>query len=297
MLRYGIDLGGTKIELCALSAGAVVHRQRIATPADDYDAIVGALAGLVETAERQLGDRGSVGICTPGAISQRTGRIKNSNTLCLNGRALDRDVAARLGREVRMENDANCFALSEAHDGAGRGEAVVFGVILGTGVGGGIVVNGRCLVGCNAIAGEWGHIPLPYLEDGDRPAPACYCGRSGCIETYLSGRGLRDTYAQSGRAPLAAPEVAQLAAAGDAAASAALARYCDRLARGLSTVINLLDPHAIVLGGGLSLIGALYETVPALLPKYVFSDSIATKLLPAVHGDASGVRGAALLWE
>ncbi len=303
MLRLGIDLGGTKIELCALtgagsSGAAVVHRERIATPAHDYDGIVEALAGLVERADRALGERGTVGICTPGAISQQTGRIKNSNTLCLNGQALDRDLAQRLGREVRMENDANCFALSEAIDGAGAGRDVVFGVILGTGVGGGLVVGGRALVGCNAIAGEWGHIPLPYQTAADLPAPACYCGRPGCIETYLSGRGLRNTYAPEAKTsqPASAHEVAQLAAAGDPDASAALATYADRLARGLSIVINVVDPHAIVLGGGLSLIPMLYEAVPKLLPKYVFSDHVATELVPARHGDASGVRGAAYLW-
>lgn len=297
MLRFGIDLGGTKIELCALSGGEVVHRERVATPAHEYRAIVEAIAGLVERAEIALGAQATVGICTPGAISSKTGRIKNSNTLVLNGEALDRDLATRLGREVRMENDANCFALSEASDGAGAGAPVVFGVILGTGVGGGIVVNGRCLVGCNAIAGEWGHIELPYLDAGDEPIPACYCGRRGCIETYLSGSGLRTEYARRGRQPIAASEIAQAAARGDALAMATLARYAERLARGLSVVINVVDPHVIVLGGGLSLIDSIYPALPELLPKYVFSDHIATRVLRAVHGDSSGVRGAALLWE
>jgi predicted NBD/HSP70 family sugar kinase len=297
MVRLGIDLGGTKIELCALAGGQVLHRKRVATPAHDYRAIVEALAGLVENAERALGERGTVGICTPGAISSLTGRIKNSNTLVLNGEALDRDLAARLGRDVRMENDANCFALSEAFDGAGAGAPVVFGVILGTGVGGGIVVNSRCLVGCNAIAGEWGHIALPYLEAQDLPAPACYCGRAGCIETYLSGSGLRAEYIRRGGEPMAASEIAQAAADGDGPASQTLEAYSERLARGLSVVINVLDPHVIVLGGGLSLIPMLYERVPVLLPKTVFSDHIATRIVPAVYGDASGVRGAALLWE
>jgi fructokinase len=296
MLRFGIDLGGTKIELCALTGGQVVHRERIATPAGDYGAIVEAIAGLVERAELALGERGSLGICTPGAISSQTGRIKNSNTQALNGEALDEDLAKRLGREVRMENDANCFALSEAIDGAGTGAPVVFGVILGTGVGGGIVVNSRCLVGCNAIAGEWGHIQLPYLDADDLPAPDCYCGRSACIETYLSGSGLRAEYVRLGGQPMAASEVARAAAEGDAIAKQALARYTQRLARGLSVVINLLDPHVIVLGGGLSLIPELYGALPEELPKYVFSDHIATRVLPAVHGDSSGVRGAALLW-
>jgi predicted NBD/HSP70 family sugar kinase len=297
MLRFGIDLGGTKIELCGLTGGQVVHRERVATPADHYGAIVEAIAGLVERAELALGERGSLGICTPGAISSQTGRIKNSNTQALNGEALDEDLAKRLGREVRMENDANCFALSEAIDGAGTGAPVVFGVILGTGVGGGIVVNGRCLVGCNAIAGEWGHIQLPYLDAADLPAPECYCGRSACIETYLSGSGLRAEYVRLGGQPMAASEVARAAAEGDAIAKQALARYTQRLARGLSVVINVLDPHVIVLGGGLSLIPELYRALPDELPKYVFSDHIATRVLPAVHGDSSGVRGAALLWE
>jgi fructokinase len=297
MLRFGIDLGGTKIELCALSGGQVVHRERIATPAHDYAAIVEALAGLVERAELALGERGSVGICTPGAISSRTGRIKNSNTLSLNGQALDKDLAKRLAHEVRMENDANCFALSEAFDGAGAGAPVVFGVILGTGVGGGIVVDSRCLVGCNAIAGEWGHIQLPYLDQEDEPAPACYCGRSGCIETYLSGSGLRTEYVRRGGQPMAASEIAEAAADGDGLATQTVARYAQRLARGLSVVINVLDPHVIVLGGGLSLITSLYEALPEQLPKYVFSDHIATRVVPAVYGDASGVRGAALLWD
>jgi len=297
MLRFGIDLGGTKIELCALTGGQVVHRERVATPAADYGAIVEAIAGLVERAELALGERGSLGICTPGAISSQTGRIKNSNTLALNGEALDEDLAKRLGRDVRMENDANCFALSEAIDGAATGAPVVFGVILGTGVGGGIVVNGRCLVGCNAIAGEWGHIQLPYLDADDLPAPDCYCGRSACIETYLSGSGLRTEYVRQGGQPMAASEVARAAAEGDAVAKQALARYTQRLARGLSVVVNVLDPHVIVLGGGLSLIPELYGALPEELPKYVFSDHIATRVLPAVHGDSSGVRGAALLWE
>jgi fructokinase len=297
MLRFGIDLGGTKIELCALSGGDVVHRERVATPAEEYRAIVEAIAGLVERAEAALGAQATVGICTPGAISSKTGRIKNSNTLVLNGEALDRDLAKRLGREVRMENDANCFALSEAIDGAATGAPVVFGVILGTGVGGGIVVNGRCLVGCNAIAGEWGHIALPYLDADDQPAPPCYCGRRGCIETYLSGSGLRAEYIRRGGQPMAASEIAQAAVDGDPIATEALARYSQRLARGLSVVINVLDPHVIVLGGGLSLIESIYPALPEELPKYVFSDHIATRVVRAVHGDSSGVRGAALLWE
>lgn len=296
MLRFGIDLGGTKIELCAFESGRVVHRERVPTPAAEYGAILRELAELVERAERTLGAQGSVGICTPGAISSKTGAIKNSNTACLNGRPLNRDLSERLGREIRIENDANCFALSEAIDGAGAGATCVFGVILGTGVGGGIVVHGRCLVGCNAIAGEWGHIALPYLAADDLPAPECYCGRSGCVETYLSGRGLSDAFQRRSGERRQAHEVAQLAGTGDAAAQAALASYVDRLARGLSVVINVVDPDVIVLGGGLSWIDALYGGVAKALPSYVFSDAVATRVERAVHGDASGVRGAAWLW-
>lgn len=305
MLRFGVDLGGTKIELCALADGEERHRQRIATPAHDYAAIVEAIAQLVEGAERALGQRGSVGICTPGALSRRTGTIKNSNTQCLNGRPLDRDLAARLAREIRIENDANCFALSEAIDGAGRGADVVFGVIIGTGVGGGLVVHGRSLIGCNAIAGEWGHNPLPYPDAADEPAPACYCGRPGCVETYLCGRGLLVDYLKSAHRqpdgqnpapPSAADEVAARAAAGDSLARDCIERYAHRLARALSVVINVVDPDAIVLGGGLSKIQTLYTRVPELWPQFVFSDAVSTRLLPAQHGDASGVRGAAWLW-
>jgi predicted NBD/HSP70 family sugar kinase len=296
MLRFGIDLGGTKIELCALDESEAVYRKRIATPAHDYDAIVEALVGLVTDAELALGRQGSVGICTPGALSRSSDTLKNSNTLCLNGRALHHDLAARLGRAIRLENDANCFALSESVDGAGQGCPVVFGVILGTGVGGGIVVHGRCLVGRNAIAGEWGHIAMPYLEPDDLPAPSCYCGRLGCVETYLSGRGLREDHTRHSSEHLAADEIAERAAAGDALGRASLERYADRLARALSIVINVVDPDVIVLGGGLSRIEALYALVPSRWGKYVFSDAVDTRLLPAVHGDASGVRGAAWLW-
>ena len=273
-----------------------MYRRRVATPAHDYQAIVDAMAELVTEAERSLGAQGSVGICTPGALSQRTGLLKNSNTQCLNGRTPHLDLGARLGREIRLENDANCFALSEAVDGVGRGAPLVFGVILGTGVGGGIVVHGRCLVGCNAIAGEWGHIPLPYPDASDLPAPPCYCGRAGCVETYLCGRGLREDHARHSGEQRSADEIAARASAGDAAAQLSIERYAERLARALSLVINVLDPHVIALGGGLSQIEALYQLVPAALPRYVFSDEVATRVLRAEHGDSSGVRGAAWLW-
>jgi fructokinase len=295
-MRFGIDLGGTKIELIALEGGLAVKQCRIPTPAHDYAAIVESIAQLVEAAESELQQRGTVGVGTPGAVSRITQVIKNSNTLVLNGRPLDRDLSARLAREVRVQNDANCFALSEAIDGAGRGAQVVFGAILGTGTGGGVVVRSEGLVGCNAIAGEWGHNPLPWPGPADEPLEACYCGLHGCIETYLAGAGLRRDHAAHTGQQLPADAIAQLAAAGDVAATASIERYCERLARALASVINLLDPDAIVLGGGLSLIPRLYQRVPELWQRHVFSDAVDTRLLPAKHGDSSGVRGAAWLW-
>jgi fructokinase len=232
----------------------------------------------------------------PGALSRKTHTVKNSNTLCLNGRAFDRDLSERLARPIRVQNDANCFALSEAMDGAGAGAEVVFGVILGTGVGGGVVVRQESLVGCNAIAGEWGHNPLPWPAPTDEPAPPCYCGREGCIETYLSGPGLARNYALHGGEACDAAEIARRAAQSEPLARAILDRYCERLARSLASVINLLDPDVIVLGGGLSQIGELYTRVPQLWSAYVFSDQVATELRQARHGDSSGVRGAAWLW-
>lgn len=305
-MRIGIDLGGTKTEIVALEGGGTeVLRRRIATPAGTggdagYQAIVDALVGLVHAAEAELGTRASVGIGTPGAVSPATGRIKNSNTTCLIGRPLREDLERALGREVRLCNDANCFALSEAVDGAAAGAEVVFGVILGTGVGGGIVVGGRPLAGRNAIAGEWGHNPLPWPHDDERPGPACYCGKHGCIETFLSGPALSRDHATHG-GPAAstiasAAEIAAAAAAGDARARAALERYADRLARGLATVIDVLDPDVIVLGGGVSNLAWLYEAVPARWGAWAFSDRVDTALRPAAHGDSSGVRGAAWLW-
>lgn len=298
MLRCGIDLGGTKIEGIALDErGAVSARKRIATPSGDYRATLDAIAGLVAELERGAGERATLGIGTPGALSRANGLLKNSNSVCLNGRPLDKDLSALLNRPLRIANDADCFALSEAVDGAAAGAAVVFGVILGTGVGGGVVVHGRLLQGPNGIAGEWGHNPLPWPRDDERPGPACYCGKHGCIETWLSGPGLaRDFAAVSGRS-LSAEQIAQFAAEGDAACAAALVRYEDRLARALASVINILDPEVIVLGGGLSKLKGLYQNVPAVWGRYVFSDRVDTRLVPAQHGDASGVRGAAWLWE
>lgn len=296
-LRFGIDLGGTKIEIVALDAdGGERLRRRVATPQGDYAATVDAICALVADAERALGARATVGIGTPGSPSRRDGRMRNANSTCLNGRPLAADLAARLGREIRIANDADCFAMSEAADGAGAGAHSVFGVILGTGVGGGIVVGSRLLAGANAIAGEWGHNPLPLPGADDLPLPPCYCGRAGCIETYLSGPGLAADHARRHGGSLDATMIAARAAAGDAACEASLQRYEARLARALATVINLLDPEVIVLGGGLSRLDRLYRNVPRAWAPHVFSDHIATRLLPAAHGDASGVRGAAWLW-
>ena len=296
-LRIGIDLGGTKIEVIALgAAGQELARHRVPTPQGDYAATLAAVVGLVERVERETGRRGTVGVGTPGALSRVRGLIKNANSTCLIGEPLKDDLQALLGREVRVANDANCFALSEAVDGAGRGAQVVFGVILGTGVGAGIVVNGRALDGANGIAGEWGHNPLPLPAGDDLPLPACYCGRAGCIETYLSGPGLAMDHARcSGE--LARPEgIVAGAAEGDPACEASLARYEQRLARALAGVINILDPDVIVLGGGLSNIERFYQRVPSLWCPHVFSDHVATRLVRARHGDSSGVRGAAWLW-
>ena len=294
--RIGIDLGGTKIELAALdAAGAVRLRRRVPTPAGDYDATVAAVAALVAAAEGELGAPATVGIATPGALSRVHGRVKNANSTCLNGRDLKGDLERRIARPVRIANDANCFALSEAVDGAARDAEVVFGVILGTGVGGGLVVRRRVVDGANAIAGEWGHNALPLPEPDDHPLPLCYCGRRGCVETFLSGPGLAADHAHVAGERLAAEEIA--ARADDAACVATMERYERRLARALASVINVVDPDAIVLGGGLSNVARLYERVPRLWGAHVFSDSVRTRLLPPAHGDSSGVRGAAWLWE
>jgi fructokinase len=291
--RIGIDLGGTKIEAALLdSAGAVRDRRRIPTPIGDYGAEIAAVVGLVAAIEREHDVRASVGIGIPGTISARTGLVKNANSTWLIGRPLQRDMMVALDREVRFANDANCFALSEAIDGAAAGCAGVFGVILGTGVGGGIVVDGRIVTGVNAIAGEWGHNPLPWPRADELPGPQCYCGRVGCIETFLSGPGL----ARDHGGELTGPEIVAAAETGDAAAQATLERYAERLARALASVINILDPEAIVLGGGLSGIAMLYERVPELWQRFVFSDTVETRLVPPKHGDSSGVRGAAWLW-
>jgi fructokinase len=292
-----VDLGGTKIEAIAIDAGGAVRgRRRVTTPHGDYDASLDAIAGLVTALEREAGGRAKVGVGMPGALSPATGRVKNANSVWLNGRELAADLGRRVDRPLRFANDANCFALSEAVDGTAAGSRVVFGVILGTGTGGGLAVDGRVWTGPNAIAGEWGHNPLPWPRDDERPGPSCYCGRTGCLETFLSGPGLAADHTAATGQTLAPPELAARAAAGDAGAEATLRRYDDRLARGLATVINVVDPDAIVLGGGLSNLRRLYATVPRLWPRYVFSDRVDTRLLPPKHGDASGVRGAAWLW-
>lgn len=296
-LRIGVDIGGTKIEAAALDHdGTIRLRRRMATPGADYDAVIATVKMLVEGLEGALGARALVGVAIPGTLSAATGLVKNANSTCLIGRPFDRDLMVALDRQLRFANDANCFALSEASDGAAAGAASVFGVILGTGVGGGIVINGQVLNGANGIAGEWGHSPLPWPCDQERPGPACYCGKRGCIETFLSGPGLALDYRVATGAALTAAQVAAAAEAGEPKARATLMRYADRLARGLATVINLLDPEIIVLGGGLSQITALYSDVPARWGDYVFSDTVVTRLVPPRWGDSSGVRGAAWLW-
>jgi fructokinase len=298
MVRIGVDLGGTKIESVALGERSqIVARRRVPTPRHDYDQTLAAIVGIVHDVEREVGATGTVGIGIPGTISPATGLVKNANSTWLNGGALADDLPARLGRPVRFANDANCFALSEASDGAGAGCSIVFGVILGTGVGGGVVVNGRVLVGCNAVAGEWGHNPLPAPRGGEWPGPACYCGRTGCIETFLSGPGMVRDYQDDGGPALSADEIVQRAERGETLASACLDRYEDRLARGLAGIINVVDPDVVVLGGGLSNIERLYTSVPRLWTAHVFSDAVATRLVRARHGDSSGVRGAAWLWN
>ena len=284
-MRIGVDLGGTKIEAIALEGSREVARRRVPTPRGDYEATISTVSTLVS----ELG-AGTVGVGIPGALSRVSGLVKNANSTWLIGRPLKQDLEHAIGREVRLENDANCFALSEATDGAGAGAEVVFGVILGTGVGGGIVVHRKVLTGPNAIAGEWGHNPLPAPAAEDQPLPACYCGRSGCIETYLSGPGLAADHLKLTDERLKAEEIG-------ARAGKALGRYEERLARALASVINVLDPDVIVLGGGMSNVERLYTEVPRLWSKHVFSDHVATRLVRNAHGDSSGVRGAAWLWD
>lgn len=297
MIRLGIDLGGSKIEIVALAPdGRALLRRRVPTPQEGYAAVVDAIVALIAAADAALGPTCSVGIGTPGSISRATGLLRGSNSICLNGQPVGADVAKRIGREVRITNDANCFALSEATDGAAAGADTVFGVILGTGVGAGIVVRGRVLIGPNAIAGEWGHNPMPWPADDERPGPPCFCGLTGCIETFLSGPGLEREHLRATGATLPAPGIAARAYGGDAACEASLVRYEERLARALAHVVNILDPDVIVLGGGLSNLRRLYDRVPRLWGRWIFSDRVDTRLVAHAHGDAGGVRGAAWLW-
>ena len=296
-MRIGIDLGGTKIEGIAIDEGGVEReRLRIPTPKGDYGAVIKAVTSLVLDIEKDRGAKGSVGVGIPGAISPATGLVKNANTIELIGHPLDKDLSRALDREVRVANDANCFALSEATDGAGAGGQVVFGVIVGTGVGGGIVVDGRVLTGSHAIAGEWGHNPLAWPRDDERPGHPCFCGRPGCNESFLAGPSLSRDHRLATGQDVKAPEIATRAESGDAQALATMARYEDRMARALAVIINVLDPDFVVLGGGVSNISRLYREVPLLLPKYVFSDKVTTPIVKAKFGDSSGVRGAAWLW-
>ena len=299
-MRIGIDLGGTKIEGIVLADdGRERARLRVPTPRDSYEATLEAVAGVIRELEAQVGETCPVGVGHPGAISPATGLVKNANSTRLNGRPLDVDLKQVLDRtDIRFSNDANCFAVSEASDGAGARAPIVFGVILGTGVGGGVVIDGRPVVGAQAVGGEWGHNALPLPRDDERPGPQCYCGRKGCVESWLSGPAFQAQYLKASGSELRATDIAEAAATGEKIASECLERYCDRLARSLANVVNLLDPHVIVLGGGLSKIPQLYERVPELWKDYIFSerDRIATRLRPPVHGDSSGVRGAAWLW-
>jgi len=297
VVKIGIDLGGTKIEVIALDEGGrEILRRRVETPQGDYHGTLGMITRLVEEAEADLGQRGTVGIGTPGAISRATGLLKNSNSVCLNRQPVLQDVQTLLNRTVRISNDANCFALSEATDGAGVGAQVVFGVIVGTGTGGGVVIDGKIITGPNAIAGEWGHNPLPWPRNDERPGPPCYCGQSGCIETFLSGPGMSGDHERATGECLKPRDIVKHALSGDPSAEATLRRYEDRMARSLAHVINILDPDVIVLGGGMSNIHRLYERVPRLWGGYVFSDRVDTRLVAPKHGDSSGVRGAAWLW-
>jgi fructokinase len=290
-VRIGVDLGGTKIEIVAIAGHrSELIRRRIATPAGDYDAIVDALIDLVRGTEFELGEVGTVGVGTPGAIDSATRLLKNSNSTVLNGKPLQKDIETRLGREIRIANDANCLAVSESIDGAGAGAAVLFAAILGTGVGGGIAVEGRILAGRNKIAGEWGHNPLPWMTDDERPGPRCYCGKRGCIETFLSGPALADSFNAVTGVDMDPAAIAVAAECGDQQADVVLKAYEDRLARGLAHIVNVLDPEVIVLGGGLSKISRLYENVPRRMEQYVFSRPADLRLVPALHGDSSGVR-------
>lgn len=299
-VRIGIDLGGTKIEVVALGEGGqVLFRHRIPTPRDDYEQTLRAIASLVAAAEQETGARGSVGIGIPGTLSPFTQRVKNANSVWLNGREMDKDLTALLGRPVRIANDANCLAVSEATDGAAAGALTVFAVIIGTGCGAGLAINGRVHAGGNGIAGEWGHNPLPWQDEDEqrhaREVP-CYCGKAGCIETFVSGTGFTGDYIRLGGTAASGAEIMQRAAAGDALAGLALGRYELRLAKSMAQVINILDPDVVVLGGGMSNVDRLYQTLPPLIKRWTFGGECETPVRKALHGDSSGVRGAAWLW-
>jgi fructokinase len=296
-IRIGIDLGGTKIEALAIDGqGVELVRHRVDTPREDYEATITAMVGLVHRLEETTGSRGTVGAGIPGSISRVTGLVKNSNSTWLNGRALDRDLTAALGREVRLANDANCLAVSEATDGAAAGRHVVFGVILGTGCGGGVAIGGLVHAGPNGVAGEWGHNPLPWPRPEEYPGPECYCGKRGCMEMWVSGTGIALDYRTVTGRVLTTQEIVSQFEAGEGEATAAMKRFEDRLARGLAQVINILDPDVIVFGGGVSKVPHIYQVLPALLKAYVFGGEVSTPVLPAKYGDSSGVRGAAWLW-
>jgi predicted NBD/HSP70 family sugar kinase len=296
-MRLGIDLGGTKTEIIAIDPnGRELFRERRQTPSGNYDEIVRMIGELVKGAETRLKTSASIGIGIPGAASLKTGLIKNANTVCMIGKPLQSDLETLLKREVRLANDANCFALSEATDGAAAGAKSVFAVIIGTGTGGGVVIDGKLLEGANAIAGEWGHNPLPWPSSEERPGRPCYCGKSGCIETFLSGPGFKADHVQHTAQDISPEEIVTRSELGDPHAEATLSRYEERMAKSLATVINILDPEVVVLGGGLSNIGRLYKNVPKIWSHYAFSDGIETRLVKALHGDSSGVRGAAWLW-
>ena len=297
-MRIGIDLGGTKIEGIALSeTGEECFRHRIQTPQGQYQKILISISQLIDKIENEVGGNGTVGICTPGAISPSSGLMKNSNSVCMNGKPVFDDLTRILNRDIKISNDANCFALSEATDGTGKDADVVFGVIVGTGTGAGIVINKKILTGPNAIAGEWGHNPLPWPQDMELPGPECYCGKSGCIETWLSGPGLVRNHELHANIILDVETIVSKAQFGDEDAEETLQRYEDRMARSLAHVINLIDPDTIILGGGMGNIKRLYKNVPKLWGQYVFSDAVTTRLLPPKFGDSSGVRGAAWLWN
>jgi len=297
MIEIGVDFGGTKIEAAALDAeGHFLGRLRVPTPRN-YDAAIATVCALVAEIEAGAGERGTIGIGTPGSLSPRSGLIRNANSVWLNGRAFHADLSAALGREIRMANDANCLALSETVDGAAQGSAVTFAVIAGTGCGGGLVVRGQLVEGANGIAGEWGHIPLPSPQENELPFPVCWCGRHGCLETWISGSGMQRDYQATWGEPLTSEEIVALARAGDERATVTFDRYVNRFGRGLAMICNTLDPDTIVLGGGLSNVSELYHLLPELIRPHVFSDDWRVRLAPARWGDSSGVRGAARLWR